>query len=44
MSIDEYNCYIPESIFLGDNETILNEYPFNDSIYDNSSNDNKRDQ
>ena len=40
MKIDEYNCYIPESIFLGDNETILNEYPFNDGIYDESSNDN----
>ena len=40
MKIDEYNCYIPESIFLGNNETILNEYPFNDALYDELSNDN----
>jgi hypothetical protein len=42
MKIDEYNCYIPESIFLGDNETILNEYPFNDPSYNESSNDNNQ--
>ena len=42
MSIDEYNCYIPESIFLGANETILNEYPFNDPSYNESSNDNNQ--
>jgi hypothetical protein len=40
MKIDEYNCYIPESIFLGDNETILKEYPFNDGVYDELLNDN----
>jgi len=42
MTMDEHNCYIPESIFLGDNETILNEYPFNDGVYDESSNDNNQ--
>ena len=42
MRIDEYNCYIPESIFLGDNETILNEYPFNDPSYNESLNDNNQ--
>ena len=42
MSIDEYNCYVPESIFLGDNETIFNEYPFfNNYLYDESLNDNQ---
>ncbi len=32
---DEYNCYIPESTFLGMNEIIYDEYPFSASTYNN---------
>jgi hypothetical protein len=36
MKINEYSCYVPESIFLGNNELIYNEYPFNSSVYNNN--------